>query len=107
MSGARRAVIPSPDLEPAAIRAALGRIDPVFTNTPQYVHEGLSARLGVPVIVKVETDNPIRSFKGRGTWIAMAGLAGEGSIAADRPWCSARRAPIARKSHACARWARP
>jgi threonine dehydratase len=87
MSGAKcgdRAVIPSPDLEPAAIRAEHGRIDPVFTNSPQYVHDGLSARLGSPVIVKVETVNPIRSFKGRGTWVAMATLAGEGTVGADR-----------------------
>ena len=80
MSRAARAVIAHPDLEPAAIRAAHERIDPVFTGTPQYVHEGLSARLGVPVVVKVETVNPIRSFKGRGTWVAMAALAGEGSV---------------------------
>ena len=77
-------MIAHPDLEPAAIRAAHERIDPVFTGTPQYVHEGLSARLGVPVVVKVETVNPIRSFKGRGTWVAMAALAGEGSVGPDR-----------------------
>ena len=69
-----------PDLEPAAIRAARDRIDPVFLGSPQFVHEGLSHRLGVPVIVKVETVNPIRSFKGRGTWLAVHGLAGEGRI---------------------------
>ncbi len=73
-----------PDLEPAAIRAAPDRIDPVFLGSPQFVHEGLSSRLGVPVIVKVETVNPIRSFKGRGTWLAVHGLAGEGRIGPDR-----------------------
>ena len=78
-------VIREPGLEPAAIRAAHARIDPVFTHSPQYVHEGLSARLGVPVIVKIETANPIRSFKGRGTSIAVGGLAGEGRIGPDRP----------------------
>ena len=78
-------MIAIPDLEPAAIRAAHDRIDPVFTGSPQYVHEGLTRRLGVPVIVKVETANPIRSFKGRGTWTAVAGLAGEGRIGPDRP----------------------
>ena len=77
-------MIASPDLEPAAIRAARQRIDPVFTDSPQYVHEGLSARLGVPVIVKVETVNPIRSFKGRGTWVVMAALAGEGTVGTGR-----------------------
>jgi threonine dehydratase len=39
----------------------------------------------VPVIVKIETANPIRSFKGRGTWIAVTALAAEGRIAPDRP----------------------
>ena len=77
-------MIAHPDLEPAAIRAARERIDPVFTDSPQYVHEGLSARLGVPVIVKVETVNPIRSFKGRGTWVVMAALAGEGTVGPER-----------------------
>jgi threonine dehydratase len=48
------------------------------------VHDGLSARLGVPVIVKVETVNPIRSFKGRGTWVAVHALAGEGRIGPER-----------------------
>ena len=78
-------MIAIPDLEPAAIRAAHARIDPVFTGSPQYVHEGLTDRLGVPVIVKVETANPIRSFKGRGTWTAMMALAGEGRVGPDRP----------------------
>ena len=77
-------MIADPDLAPEAIRAARERIDPVFVGSPQYVHEGLSARLGVPVIVKVETVNPIRSFKGRGTWVAVAALAGEGRIGPDR-----------------------
>jgi len=78
-------LIAIPDLEPAAIRAAHVRIDPAFTGSPQYVHEGLTRRLGVPVIVKIETANPIRSFKGRGTWTAVEALAGEGRIGSDRP----------------------
>jgi threonine dehydratase len=41
-------------------------IDPVFTNTPQFVAETLSGHLGFRLICKVETCNPIRSFKGRG-----------------------------------------
>ena len=72
-------------LEPSAIRAAHETIAPVFRDSPQYVHPGLTERAGVPVIVKVETVNPIRSFKGRGTWIAVHALAGEGSIGASRP----------------------
>ena len=41
-------------------------IDPVFRNTPQYEDAALNAALGRRVLVKVETANPIRSFKGRG-----------------------------------------
>ena len=78
-------MIQHPDLTRDAIRAAHGRIPAAFRTTPQYVHEGLSGRLGTPVIVKVETANPIRSFKGRGTWIAIAGLAADGRITVDRP----------------------
>ena len=78
-------MITVPELQPAAIRAAHSAIDPTFTNSPQYVHDGLSRRLGVPVIVKVETVNPIRSFKGRGTWMVVHALAGEGRIGPDRP----------------------
>ena len=78
-------MIAHPDLTPESIRAAHDRIAAVFTHGPQYLHEGLSQRLGVPVIVKVESVNPIRSFKGRGTWIAVHALAGEGRIGPDRP----------------------
>jgi threonine dehydratase len=49
------------------IREAAETIDPVFRNSPQYVCEPLSDRLGVATILKVECVNPIRSFKGRGT----------------------------------------
>jgi threonine dehydratase len=74
-----------PALEPESIRAALARIPPVFRDSPQYVHEGLSARAGRPVIVKIESVNPIGAFKGRGCWRAIEALAGEGRIAGDRP----------------------
>ena len=73
-----------PELEPAAIRAAVAAIDPVFLNTPQFVHDGLSERAGRPVVVKVESVNPIGAFKGRGTWLAMRRLAGEGRVGRDR-----------------------
>src|SRR5262249_60524816 len=51
----------------ARIEAAVDHIDPVFLNSPQFVDEQLSAELGREVVVKVETLNPIGSFKGRGT----------------------------------------
>jgi threonine dehydratase len=73
-----------PALVPEAIRAAHGAIHPAFTNSPQYVHDGLSARLGAPVIVKVETVNPIRSFKGRGTWAVIDALVRDGTLGPDR-----------------------
>jgi threonine dehydratase len=47
-------------------------------NTPQFQSDGLSERVHHPVIVKVETINPIRSFKGRGSWLAVRELAGSG-----------------------------
>ena len=74
-----------PELEPHAIRAALDAIDPVFLGGPQYVHDGLSSRLGVPVIVKIETINPIRAFKGRGTSVVVRALAADGTIGPERP----------------------
>jgi len=50
-----------------AIAEASELIDPVFRDTPQFVSEPLSELLGATVVLKVETLNPIRSFKGRGT----------------------------------------
>jgi threonine dehydratase len=41
-------------------------IDPVFLDTPQFVSGPLSEALGVRLVVKVETLNPVRCFKGRG-----------------------------------------
>ena len=48
------------------IREAATLIDPVFRDSPQYLSEPISERLGLEVILKVESVNPIRSFKGRG-----------------------------------------
>ena len=49
------------------IREAAEVIDPAFKDTPQFLAESLSDRLGVSIVLKVECVNPIRSFKGRGT----------------------------------------
>jgi threonine dehydratase len=49
-----------------AIREAAATIDPVFRDSAQFLAEGLSERLAMRVVCKVETVNPIRSFKGRG-----------------------------------------
>jgi threonine dehydratase len=48
------------------IRDAARVIDPAFLRTPQYYADSLSQLLGTRIVVKVETANPIRSFKGRG-----------------------------------------
>lgn len=45
-------------------------IDPLFLRTPQFVCEPLGDELGARVALKIETLNPIRSFKGRGAdWL--------------------------------------
>ena len=49
-----------------SIAEAARRIDPLFRNTPQYECEPLSAALGCRLTLKVESLNPVRSFKGRG-----------------------------------------
>jgi threonine dehydratase len=52
------------------IEAAAQIIDPVFVRTPQWVCEPLGEELGTRIVLKAETLNPIRSFKGRGAdWL--------------------------------------
>ncbi len=62
------------DLTLAGIEEAVKAIDPVFSNTPQLVDEQLCHALGRYVMVKVETVNPVRSFKGRGADFLMGRL---------------------------------
>jgi threonine dehydratase len=59
------------------IEAAVGKIDPVFLNSPQYVCESLSRALGCRIVLKVETTNPIRCFKGRGIETVLSDLSSE------------------------------
>jgi threonine dehydratase len=54
------------DLNIENIELAAKTIDPVFLNSPQFADDQLSPALGCRTIVKVETANPIRCFKGRG-----------------------------------------
>jgi threonine dehydratase len=58
--------VPTPALNLANIEKAAQLIDPAFLRSPQYEDGTLNAALGQRVLVKVETANPIRSFKGRG-----------------------------------------
>ncbi len=60
------------DISVARIEAATRLIDPVFLNTPQYVDETLCRALGRQILVKVETANPLRCFKGRGADVLMS-----------------------------------
>ncbi|MEO1124994.1 MAG: pyridoxal-phosphate dependent enzyme [Cyanobacteria bacterium J06639_16] len=56
-----------PELSQQAISHAFQRIEPVFLNSPQFELDALNAVLNARLVLKVETLNPIRSFKGRGT----------------------------------------
>ncbi|MWK36858.1 pyridoxal-phosphate dependent enzyme [Actinomadura sp. J1-007] len=49
------------------VRAAVGEIDRVFLDTPALECAPLGRALGCSMTLKVETLNPVRSFKGRGT----------------------------------------
>ncbi|GAB2453168.1 threonine ammonia-lyase [Streptosporangium sandarakinum] len=64
------------DLDVVRIEKAMQVIDPVFLNTPQYIDEQLCRALGGrTVTVKLETANPVRSFKGRGADLMLSTLA--------------------------------
>lgn len=57
------------------IRAARRVIDPIFLDTPMYPCEALGRQLGCAVSIKLETANPVRSFKARGTELVASRLA--------------------------------
>ncbi|WP_041833473.1 threonine/serine dehydratase [Actinoplanes sp. N902-109] len=63
------------------IRAARGAIDPVFLDSPLYRCAALGSRLGCDLSIKLETANPVRSFKGRGTELITSRLAAQGAEA--------------------------
>ena len=52
-------------------------IDPIFLNTPLLRGTSLDGAVDAELICKVETLNPIRSFKGRGTELLVAKLRDE------------------------------
>jgi threonine dehydratase len=54
------------------VRAAVGEIDPTFLDTPALPSAPLGRALECSVTLKVETLNPVRCFKGRGTETAVA-----------------------------------
>lgn len=58
------------------IVAASQAIDPAFRDSPQFEAETLQAQLGCRLVVKVETLNPIRSFKARGAQFLVSQMSG-------------------------------
>ncbi|MBB5983341.1 pyridoxal-phosphate dependent enzyme [Kribbella solani] len=62
-------------LDLGRIRAARRVIDPVFLDSPLYRCEALDPVLGCALSIKLETANPVRSFKGRGTEVVADQLA--------------------------------
>jgi len=75
-------VVPETRLDLARIQAARAVIDPVFLDTPLYRCEALEPVLGCAVSIKLETANPVRSFKARGTEVIADRLAHHGPRAA-------------------------
>ena len=66
------------------IERAAARLDPVFARTPLLLGTPLDEDSGARLALKVETLNPIRSFKGRGavTWMREAGAGESGVVCA-------------------------
>jgi threonine dehydratase len=52
-------------------------IEPAFRDSPQFDAQSIGARLGCRVVVKVETLNPIRSFKARGAQFFVSQTTGK------------------------------
>jgi threonine dehydratase len=78
----------TPRLSLERIEEASRAIDPVFTNTPQFLCESVGDRLGMQLVCKVETANPLRSFKGRGTDYFVHRLLRESGGGAERLVCA-------------------
>ncbi|ROS44773.1 threonine ammonia-lyase [Amycolatopsis thermoflava] len=66
-------------LDTGRIRAVRRVIDPVFLDSPLYRCDALEPVLGCAVSVKLETANPVRCFKGRGTEV-IADELGSGAV---------------------------
>lgn len=74
----RSCVVQETRLDTDRIRAARRVIDPIFLDTPLYRCEALEPGLGCAVSIKLETANPVRSFKARGTEVVASALADGG-----------------------------
>ncbi|MFN4141617.1 threonine/serine dehydratase [Aestuariivirga sp.] len=76
--------LPHHRLKLANVVRAAGIIDPVFLNSPQFACEPLSEALSCQLTLKLETTNPIRSFKGRGAGYLVARRLADGEIGGSR-----------------------
>jgi hypothetical protein len=68
-------VEPDSRLDLGCILKARQEISRVFRDTPQFGCPALGNLLGCELVVKLETANPIRCFKGRGTEVVVSRLA--------------------------------
>lgn len=68
------------DLDLTRIEEAAQTIDPAFRGSPQFVSERLCAELGRTVLIKIETVNPLGSFKGRGAICLVNSLPADSSV---------------------------
>lgn len=66
---------PDTRLDLDRILATREQISSAFRDTPQFACPALGDVLGCEVVIKLETANPIRCFKGRGTEVVMSRLA--------------------------------
>lgn len=57
---------PGPRVSAEAIERARGRINAEFLDSRQFENDGLSAAVGARVVCKIEIENAVGSFKGRG-----------------------------------------
>lgn len=71
-------------LDPEQIRAGRERIPAEFLDSGQFLSDELSAVAGRPIVVKVETVNPVGAFKGRGAWLAVEALLASRAVGPDR-----------------------
>ncbi|WP_163509736.1 threonine ammonia-lyase [Fodinicola acaciae] len=84
-------------LDLSRIQAARAVIDPVFLDTPLFRCEPLEPHLGCALSIKLETANPVRSFKGRGTELVTSQLTGPavcasaGNLGQALAWSGRRR----------------
>jgi threonine dehydratase len=70
-----KATQPDTRLDLGRILKARQEISPVFRDTPQFDCPALGNLLGCELVIKLETANPIRCFKGRGAEVVVSRLA--------------------------------